>query len=631
MNQELKQDLGSCEFGRVVWEVSCVILPGSLFSDGSSLTREDVIASFVLYREQARSQDILGILSRTSISEGSSWEIVFRTNSSRVKEISELLVLPILPQSKLDLIKSAAISEKVPVSGVLKYNGRETNEVTGVTKYFFEKTASSNFLASKLVFAFYGDNASAFQDSVGQASYVLPSTWTGIGAMDDFQQIMLEIPEVLAVFPNTKTLPLVLRKPLWEAIMLLKKSFPDHTFSSNLPPVIATTTLQGEVISHSGVIAHIQEWLRSVGKYPKSDVIITLEQNKNNLQAQSGSAIENPGYSSIITSPTNQKLFVATWSFVFRGQAPSGSDSVSVNGFRLTEFYGKDFAYRASKEIGTLKNGLNTYEIIFWKKNTIVSRESIVVEMITDVNKAQTRFTEIHENYHPEIARARREEAIRKIQDLIDTIKTYPDTAYLNELWEKATITLASLAQEPMSDTLWQKFEEILVQSWFEVVQKKFSIDELREMVKNNKRLYDLLLTGIYLGKEGKDIFSFLHSRGMESGYNFWWVSDTKLDLSLSELRDIASDWARFQTLTNRVADKIASEWYLYPLDMRTQVAYIRKDIVQRSWIVLRRFSSLEDVGWLFPESGLNASYSIDMGNKSIKWFLEFLNNIFRK
>lgn len=49
-----------------------MILPGSLFSDGSSLTREDVIASFVLYREQARSQDILGILSRTSISEGSS-------------------------------------------------------------------------------------------------------------------------------------------------------------------------------------------------------------------------------------------------------------------------------------------------------------------------------------------------------------------------------------------------------------------------------------------------------------------------------------------------------------------------------------------------------------------------------
>ncbi len=100
----------------------------------------------------------------------------------------------------------------------------------------------------------------------------------------------------------------------------------------------------------------------------------------------------------------------------------------------MTEFYGKDFAYRASKEIGTLKNGTNTYEIIFWKKNTIVSRESIVVEMITDVNKAQTRFAEIHENYHPEIARARREEAIRKIQDLIDTIKTYPDTAYLNEL-----------------------------------------------------------------------------------------------------------------------------------------------------------------------------------------------------
>jgi hypothetical protein len=32
--------------------------------------------------------------------------------------------------------------------------------------------------------------------------------------MGDFQEITLEIPEVLAVFPNIKTLPLALRKPL---------------------------------------------------------------------------------------------------------------------------------------------------------------------------------------------------------------------------------------------------------------------------------------------------------------------------------------------------------------------------------------------------------------------------------
>lgn len=100
----------------------------------------------------------------------------------------------------------------------------------------------------------------------------------------------------------------------------------------------------------------------------------------------------------------------------------------------MTEFYGKDFAYRASKEIGTLRNGSNTYEIIFWKKNTIVSRENIAVEMITDPKKAQTRFDEIYEIYHPEVVLARREEAIKKIQNLIDTIKTYPDTTYLNEL-----------------------------------------------------------------------------------------------------------------------------------------------------------------------------------------------------
>ena len=77
--------------------------------------------------------------------------------------------------------------------------------------------------------------------------------------MSDFDQIMLEIPEVLAVFPNAKTLPITLRKPLGEAIMILKKSFPDHTFSSHLPSVVASTLLQEEIISYSGVVAHIQD------------------------------------------------------------------------------------------------------------------------------------------------------------------------------------------------------------------------------------------------------------------------------------------------------------------------------------------------------------------------------------
>lgn len=49
-----------------------------------------------------------------------------------------------------------------------------------------------------------------------------------------------------------------------------------------------------------------------IGKYPKNDILATLEQNKNNLQSQSGTATPDPGYSTIITSPTNQKLFVAT-------------------------------------------------------------------------------------------------------------------------------------------------------------------------------------------------------------------------------------------------------------------------------------------------------------------------------
>ena len=117
----------------------------------------------------------------------------------------------------------------------------------------------------------------------------------------------------------------------------------------------------------------------------------------------------------------------------------------------------------------------------------------------------------------------------------------------------------------------------------------------------------------------------------MESGYNFWWVHDTKLDYALSEFRNATSDNSNFPVFMKRIADKIAKDWYLYPLDMRTQIAYIRKDIMNRSWITLRRFSSLEDVGLLFPESGLNANYTIDMNTKSLQGFFQFIDSTFRK
>lgn len=219
-SRELTGDLSTCEFGRVSGEVSCSLTStGMSWSDGTPITREDILESYVLYREKAKSPRILDILSRTSISESSDGRVIFR-NPNRPKEIYELLTLPILSREVLKKSESLSITPGFPVSGPLKLVSRTSDETIGLTQFVFSKNESYSLtgaFAERLRVSFYGDNETAFSQMISDTDIILPSDIVSHDT-HEFQKVSINIPELATFFTNTQTLPLEWRTELVRAV-----------------------------------------------------------------------------------------------------------------------------------------------------------------------------------------------------------------------------------------------------------------------------------------------------------------------------------------------------------------------------------------------------------------------------
>lgn len=444
-SRELTGDLTTCEFGRVSGEVSCsLVSSGMLWSDGTPITREDVLESYVLYREKAKSPRILDILSRTSISESSDGRVIFR-NPNRPKEIYELLTLPILPREALKRSENMSITPDFPVSGPLQLTSRTSDEVLGLTQFLFTKNDAytlTGAFAERIRVSFYGDNETEFARQVSDVDIILPSDIV-VEPELSFQKVSINIPELATFFTNTQTLPIEWRTQFVEAVSGVIGSLPNQYAQTYPKDIPSATSLTGW--TESGSIDALRRKAALLGMYPKSDVLATLRDRVAKLEQQIAAPVQIPTTNTHIQAPTNQTVYAASGSFVLRGKAPLGTTSVVVNGFRLTEFSGGEFAYRASRDIATLKPSKNVYTVRFERNGRILSQEILSVDLLTDPQAYDARSREIYRAYHPEETKAVLQKESQDLKDRIEQIALLPDNALVNESGKRAVIRLARL------------------------------------------------------------------------------------------------------------------------------------------------------------------------------------------
>lgn len=117
----------------------------------------------------------------------------------------------------------------------------------------------------------------------------------------------------------------------------------------------------------------------------------------------------------------------------------------------------------------------------------------------------------------------------------------------------------------------------------YQVEKKELTINAIQEGVKAQNPGYDLVFAGIYIGKDGKELFSFLHHRGIAAGFNFALANDNTLNISLSELKELSVDSERFAVLSERIALRISELGLLAPVSLRSQSLLIQRSLIESS------------------------------------------------
>ena len=273
--------------------------------------------------------------------------------------------------------------------------------------------------------------------------------------------------------------------------------------------------------------------------------------------------------------------FIKKDDILLKGKSENWVNAIFINDYKLKNFktWDKDFFYRLSKSYENIKEGKNEYNIYFekkWKKelkekftifysNDSAKLEKLKEELLAEKNKwlkeknekkqkeitsKNKENTEIKEKLEAE--KIKKEiiknksnpnltpEQIRKnkeIEELSKKIENLDDNLYYNESFEAYSLNLYFTKTDFHIEKSVEFIKNELYESWIKVNVVWISLLDLKSLLQDEKKNYDLLVTWINLWYFDFNIFPYFHSSQVKSGYNFSKFKKIALDQHLEELK----------------------------------------------------------------------------------------------
>lgn len=177
------------------------------------------------------------------------------------------------------------------------------------------------------------------------------------------------------------------------------------------------------------------------------------------------------------------------------------------------------------------------------------------------------------------------------------------------------TVNLQYVGVSPEIPKLAQEVAGILKNSGIAVETQEIAVTDFDKVVREGKKEYDLLITGVNLGLLGYNVFPFFHSGQAETGFNFSKIKNPSLDVLLEELKskDLGKDGlksAREKILAilrkEAVTLTFSSPYIPYSIDRRVKNVKIADtlpatsylfDVLRGSYVKESRLANLEEKG----------------------------------
>lgn len=390
-NVETKQmegDLANCNLGKNFSEIKCYVKNDAVWSDGTPVTKEDILATYTLFQTGDINKTAKKLLEDITIVDQGEY-IQFSGKADVL--VLDMLLYPIIQKGAVDKIKSGtfSVSENV-ASGPYIFEKRESDEKTKTDKVSFIRNTQSKeeqIYIGRYVFRFFHDKNEviANKDSL---NIVFPDTTIDTLSSARFDGYNFIFPEYISLFLNSDKIGPELRHLLFGSLEKMKFASLDETLGKILKNPFFTSE---SILPTDFDSKKIEAAMKNIGYFKKEVLLIEL------TKAKVETKVPDIGINNYFTSPSNKKYAVTKETdILLSGNVPDGVTGVYINNYRLKTFSPKEkkFYYRAKTDIGTLKNGVNAYVLAFEVGGVKVTKETMTLFLATTPEEAEAKEKE---------------------------------------------------------------------------------------------------------------------------------------------------------------------------------------------------------------------------------------------
>jgi ABC-type transport system substrate-binding protein len=673
-SRTMEWDLATCDLWKNLSEVRCNLKEGSLWSDGTKVTIEDVLATYSLLAETDKNKRLQAGLAKFQITR--EWSgFVFRNSAANTENI-EFLTLPIIKKSVAEQMRIGDKTIDPIYSWEYIFDKKDANVTHKSESIHLTKSPfTSRAIYDRLILRFYSDEPSLLED-LGSVNLLYPGSLTEQPSDNRFAFINYTTPDYTSAFINTSKFWLESRKILSKMIANNFEESIKNPFWVDSPSIANTGDIQDEMLEkiwfyRKHKIPNTKQVPKKIEVSPVPPILNTATGSANSESIIIKEPLINPPKKNtsldFFDTPGNtEKVAVLlTEEIVMSWKVPKNIDTVTINGYVLKGYqaWNNRFLYRARTSIWNLQLWKNIYELKMFSKwklqftekieihttRTVTAKTALELSWQEDIKTplpvsnsgsaiVSLNWSEIKNSSGSNIAIS-----TGSVLASTGTIHTLPivvsgdvkivdpvikkddwDTKLYTASGSQATIQIHFIPSTKTVDEDVEKLKSTFESIGFKVELTSISPepDSILAAKKASAKTYDIFVVSVNLGFIGVNLTPYFHSGQVQDGFNFSGIKNPSLDPLLEEVSTKELPFDQKIKVLKKISDIIRQENISIPLRLYT--SKVGTDILVKDFILPEILPESKHIKETLLKSFMQTHFIVDFESKSFQNFIKW-------
>lgn len=621
--KQMEWDLVTCDLWENFSKIKCFLKKDSKWSDWTVLKKEDIFKTYDLLRNTDTNIFYKKLLANLEITD--KWDFIEFNTKNPDTFVIDAFFFPILPASQIDQIKDSKIKpEDYITTWYYKYLKKEVDSTTNskdVTVVRNDTLAPKDVYMWKYIFKFFNSSQELIdnQDTLG---IIYSPSWLDI-KNPKLEEYSYLLPQYIALFLNYDKIKEPLRKIILSSIQYDKlKSLDTNKWKIIKNPFFWEQDITPELKNKD--LNTTLEWL---WYFKKEKLLANVDKNvEDTYKKEKKLWIPKSNY---IYAPTNEQMIFINWQWetILKWKTSDWIQAVYINDNKLADFdaTNKEFTYKISFDLKNLLEWENYYKLTFekdWNKQVV---ETIKIVCFKDDKKLEELKKKALEIYTTKFTDQEKQELQKKKNEELKKINALENNLYYDKNYNNLSLNFSYSIDNDYLATIAKETKDTLTNLWITVNSKEITTDDLKVIIGEWKKDYDLLLTWINIWTLSYNITPFFHSSQAKIWFNFSKLRSPWIDPLLEELKSKQFSQEKLEEMKWQINKILKEEAIVKTFYSPYNHYYINR------WLENTKKSEIMPYNYYLYyaiENSYNKTKrSINFKDKSIKWFLDWAKN----